>query len=207
MNRHSFLFLSTLSLLTSSALAIPITYLQMHSSPGDYIGQGRDYYFDGSKGLFGARQAYFGNPTYLNRAVTISFLDPGYSEYWYLNFSSAQLGRNLAKGSYTAQRFPFEQIGFAGLDISGDGRGSNRLTGFFSILDLEFGLSGSVTRFAAEFEQHSEGNTPSLTGRVSYNSEAFNPAIPEPTTLTLFGLGLITLVLGARRRKGYKGLF
>lgn len=202
MNFNPLAFLATVTLATGAALATPISFLEMHSQTGDYIGQGRDYYFDGSKGAFAAQQDYFGNPTYLNRAVQVSYQEPGIGgQWWYLDFSSARLGRDLAPGDYTAQRFPFEVAGFAGLDVSGDGRGSNSLTGTFSILDLEFGQNGSVTRFAAEFEQHSEGRVPALIGRVSFNSEAFNPSVPEPTSVALFGLGLMTLVLAARRRK------
>ncbi|HKP94740.1 MAG TPA: PEP-CTERM sorting domain-containing protein [Fibrobacteria bacterium] len=185
-----------------TVLATPITFLEMHSQAGDYIGQGKDYLFDADDGAWSARQAYFGNPAHLNRSVEVSFTAPGFTEWWYLDFSSARLEADLALGTYQAQRFPFEPNGFAGLDVSGDGRGSNRLSGTFTVFDLSFGTNGAVDRFAAAFEQHSENRVPALIGRVSYRSDAFSEtaAVPEPRVLFPIGLGM-ALLLGVRRRR------
>jgi hypothetical protein len=197
-----FAFLAASLFLAGTALATPITFLEMHSQAGDYIGQGRNYLFDSDDGVWGARQQYYGNPAYLNKTVEISFHTSNYSEWWYLDFSSVHLGTDLGPGSYQAQRFPFEANGYAGLDVSGDGRGSNQLSGTFTILDLAFGANGAVDRFAATFEQHSEFRAQALTGRVSYNSEAFSP-VPEPGSMALFPLGLGLLwVAGSLRRRG-----
>ena len=53
-----------------------------------------------------------------------------------------------------------------GLDVSGDGRGSNTLTGQFTVYDAAF-AGTTVTRFAAAFEQHSEG-TAAGPGRLGH---------------------------------------
>jgi len=188
-----------LSMLFSlNVFAYPTTFLEMSSETGDYIGQGLDYYFTESDGAFSAEQAYFGNPTYENNSINIRFIAPGYTDWWYLSFSTHELGIDLIEGSYDAVRFPFEPVGSAGMSVSGNGRGSNQLTGFFTVLDIDFGLNGVINSFAATFEQHSEGLDPALFGKIAFNSNAFN--IDEPVTLFLFAIGGIGLLL--RRKPG-----
>ena len=97
-----------------------------------------------------------------------------------------------------AQRYLFEAAGHPGLDVSGDGRGSNTLTGSFQVLDVEFN-NGTLTSFAANFIQHSEGATPALYGEIRYNSTI---PIPEPSGIALATLGVVGLIgCGRRRRK------
>src|SRR5262249_16806482 len=76
----------------------------------------------------------------------------------------------LTPGAYlNAQRFPFQDPGKPGLDVSGNGRGSNTLTGQFTVYDVGFNGT-ALTRFAAAFEQHSEGNPPALLDSILFNS-------------------------------------
>lgn len=187
---------------STEVLAYPTTFLEMNSETGDYIGQGLDYYFTEDDGTFSASQSYYGNPTYANNSVSLSFIAPGYSDWWYLSFSTHELGIEMVEGTYDAVRFPFEPAGSAGMSISGNGRGSNTLTGTFTILDIEFGLDGAINSFAAMFEQHSEGSNPALFGRIAYNSNAFN--VDEPATALLFSLGLVGLLWNRRTRLGSK---
>lgn len=88
--------------------------------------------------------------------------------WWDLEFSSAQLGQPLAQQVYQdAQRAPFASPGHPGIDIGGDGRGCNTITGKFQIEDLQ--LNGStLSSFTATFEQHCEGGTAALRGCVHY---------------------------------------
>jgi hypothetical protein len=67
------------------------------------------------------------------------------------------------------------------LDISGESRGCNTLTGRFEVLEAVYGASGEVERFAATFEQHCEGGGPALLGSVLFNSTL--PPPPPPPTL------------------------
>ena len=71
-------------------------------------------------------------------------------------------------GVYDAAR----QAGFtkyAGLFVFGDGRGCG-MTGRFVVLEAVYGSNGSVTRFAADFEQHCGVQDAALFGSVRYNS-------------------------------------
>src|SRR5262249_49676683 len=92
-------------------------------------------------------------------------------------------------GAYdNAERAPFASPGHPGLDVSGDGRGSNTLTGNFTITSAVFDYSNGypvVRSFAASFEQHSEGATPALFGSINFvdNSDRSFPT----TTASLSG--------------------
>jgi VCBS repeat-containing protein len=61
------------------------------------------------------------------------------------------------------------QGGVPGLNVSGNGRGSNTLTGNFTVTQALYAADGKVLRFAASFEQHSEGLAPALTGEIKFN--------------------------------------
>jgi VCBS repeat-containing protein len=94
---------------------------------------------------------------------------PPLGEFWFLDFA-APYETILTPGVYAnAMRFPFQDPGRPGLDVSGNGRGSNTLTGQFTVYDVAFAGS-ALTRFAAAFEQHSEGNPPALFGWIMFNS-------------------------------------
>src|SRR5262249_47825262 len=66
-------------------------------------------------------------------------------------------------------RWPFQASGVTGLSVDGDGRGSNTLTGSFTVTQALYAADGTVLRFAASFEQHSEGQAPALTGTINFN--------------------------------------
>jgi hypothetical protein len=82
------------------------------------------------------------------------------------------------------------------MSISGNGRGSNTLTGIFSILEIDFGVDGAINAFAATFEQHSEGAAPALFGKIAYNSNVFS--VDETGSLVLLLVGLVGLGLRSR---------
>jgi large repetitive protein len=147
------------------------TMLHMVSDPGDYIGQGRTYDYNPSTGAFSASRNY-------DNGVSLSYNEPAYNgHWWYLDFAGPTNG-TLLPGTYlNAQRFPFQDPGHPGLDVSGDGRGSNTLTGQFTVTQAVYGTDGHVIRFGATFEQHSEGATPALRGEVRYNYWAA-PLVP-----------------------------
>ncbi|HEX3148672.1 MAG TPA: Ig-like domain-containing protein [Gemmataceae bacterium] len=148
--------------LTVSAVA-GTTSLSMVSDAGDYIGGGLTYNLSPATGNFSAS----GSSTYL----TINYQNPNnMSDYWTLQFRSPFDNVPLTPGTYlNAERAAFRTVGKPGLDVTGRGRGSNTLTGQFTILQIETGTNGAITKFAADFEQHSEGATPALRGSIRFN--------------------------------------
>lgn len=125
--------------------------------------------------------------------------------WWYLDFAAPE-NAILAPGLYDrATRFPFQSSNRPGLDLSGNGRGCNRLGGRFKILETTYGSDEQVESFDALFEQHCEDELatgPALFGRIRYNATVEQPpnqSVPEPTTI----LGLLSiggLLLTQRRQ-------
>jgi hypothetical protein len=166
-----------------------ITQLSMHSEPGDYIGGGRDYLFQKGDGDFFVRS--LGLTGGLVDGVEIFFR--GQTAFWGLAFSVRNLGIPLMPGLYDGgQRYPFEDPGHPGLSIFGDGRGCNMLTGKFTIIEATFDYSFSipdVVTFAAQFEQHCEGDPPALRGTIYYNytpGPLFDTCLQDDSSGALF---------------------
>jgi uncharacterized delta-60 repeat protein len=141
----------------------PVTSLTMTSQKGDYIGQGQTYSYDANTGKFGVQRNF-------DNGVSFNYTDsanPGYV-WWYLDFA-APAKATLVPGFYgNAVRYPFQSSSQPGLDIAGEGRGSNTLTGNFTVKQAAYDASGNVLAFDVTFEQHSEGATPALTGEMKY---------------------------------------
>jgi hypothetical protein len=78
----------------------------------------------------------------------------------------------LTVGTYeNAQRASFRTAGHPGIDLFGDGKGCNTVTGRFIVDDVS--VSGTtLLTFSARFEFHCEGADPVVSGSVSYNSVA-----------------------------------
>jgi hypothetical protein len=134
------------------------TRLHMESDPGDYIGAGQtwDYTPDNITFSLNGNRGFAG--------VQLSG-----STFWNLEFAAPQ-GAGLDPGSYPdATRWPFQAPDEPGLNVSGDGRGCNQLTGSFQIKRITFGASDQPTSLWAQFEQHCEGGRPALRGDVRIN--------------------------------------
>lgn len=140
--------------------------LSMVSDPGDYIGQGRTWSY-GPSASFSMYNPYPSNSTYSNAiSLSVSTL----ADWWSFDFWAPNNARFVPGTTYTgATRFPFNSSSQPGLDVSGNGRGSNTLTGQFTVLQAEYNDAGALVRFSASFEQHSEGATPALRGTLRYN--------------------------------------
>jgi len=150
------------------------TSLELRSQPGDFVGGGIDQTFTPADGTFTANRNF-------NNGVTINF--NGGSHFWFLNFAAPQ-NAELVPGVYeNATRWPFQSPTEPGMDVSGEGRGCNTLTGRFEVLEAVYSASGEVERFAATFEQHCEGAGPALLGSVLFNSTL--PPPPPPPTVCL----------------------
>src|SRR5262249_1508443 len=137
-----------------------VTSLIMVSQPGDYIGQGQSYSYTPQTGTFFANRNF-------DNGVSIFYAGGGHS--WNLDFA-APFDATLTPGTYAnATRWPFQASGVPGLSVYGDGRGSKPLPGRFTVTQVLYAADGTVLRFAASFEQHSEGLAPALTGTINYN--------------------------------------
>jgi len=160
---------ATASLLAGLGIAAPsvraATFIQFNSQPGDYVGDGLTQTLTPINGYITAS----GN----GNGVSINFNG---DTWWNLNFA-ARKGETLVPGSYEgATRFPFNSPTEPGLDVSGDGRGCNKLTGSFNVLEAAYSPEGEIERFGADFEQHCEGEDPALFGQVRFDRAEFDRA-------------------------------
>jgi hypothetical protein len=146
-----------------------VTSLLLESEPGDYIGGGQSLFFAAADGIF----TVAGN----GNAVWVSFHTLSYDSWWYLDFAAPN-GAPLVPGLYPgATRYPFQAPSEPGLDVYGDGRGCNMLTGAFEVKEVTAGSAGEILSFRATFEQHCEGAAPALRGEIRSNADV-------PITLT-----------------------
>lgn len=119
-------------------------------------------------------------------AVYITAIQPGFAHFWYADFR-AVAGESLTAGTtyVGVERAAVASAGHPGLDISGDGRSCNTVTGTFTVNEIATDPdTGDLLRFAATFEQHCEGLAPAARGTILYN--ATDP-LPLVTTTTLTG--------------------
>jgi hypothetical protein len=142
----------------------------MTSEAGDYIGQGQTYFYGATDGTFAASKNF-------DNGVSVSFDNASHN--WSLDFAAPQ-SVLLAPGTYLgATRFPFQSPTEPGLDVSGDGRGCNTLTGSFVIRLVSYGSGTTINAFWATFEQHCEGVVPALRGEIRYNVPPRSSSTPS----------------------------
>ena len=160
----------------ASRPAQPITELSMTSDTGDYIGAGQNYYYAPGVGT------YFPTASDQTGDGVVDFVQFGFNnlvDNWTIQFATRLTGRNMASGFYdNAMRYPFESGNRPGLTISGNGRGCNQSVGNFTVHVAEFNYTSTpiqITRFAATFEQHCEGNVPAFYGTIYYNYTPSGP--------------------------------
>jgi hypothetical protein len=132
-------------------------------SPAPCLVGGDVLFFDGSGWIFtGTQTVTLGTFTtsaytaadWVDLRVTPS--DPGQGLWWHLDFSSRQLEQPLRTQVYEgAQRAAFASPGHPGIDVGGDGRGCNAISGRFQIHELDW-MGGTLSRFTATFEQFCE---------------------------------------------------
>jgi hypothetical protein len=145
----------------AAAAPAPVTSVTMVSETGDYIGGGISQLFHPGNGSV----SLSGSPGY----VSVSVSGGTHGAQFSLDVA-APPGEALAAGEYVnAQRAAFREAGRPGLDIGGDGRGCNTLTGRFTVLDIA--TSGDVVdRLHVLYEQHCEGGDSALYGEIRYRA-------------------------------------
>jgi hypothetical protein len=135
------------------------TVLAMSSQAGDYIGQGQQYLITQSDAIF--------TP---NTSANVLTVQERNSDFWETDFAGPSSARLTAGEYLNAQRYPFQPAGTPGLSVDGAGRGCNTLTGNFDVLKAAYTGTGAVQAFAANFEQHCEGQGPALFGWLRVRS-------------------------------------
>jgi hypothetical protein len=147
----------------------------MFSDPTDYIGGGSPQEFDKTNAAFSGTVSTAG----INLSVS-----GGTSGLSWSFVIDPPPGARFHVGYYPkVQRAPFRAAGYAGLDITGDGRGCNTDSGAIDVRDLA--VSGStVTRLDLLYEQHCEGLTPALFGEVRIGEPNTSGLIVSSSSIT-----------------------
>ena len=176
-----------------------LTSLVLDSEPGDWVGGGQSYTFDTHSGTF--TSVLFDQNHDGVDFVRFSYRDAAFpfEGHWFnLDFSTTQLGANIVPGTYVnAQRASFAAPGHPGIDVSGDGRGSNQVFGSFTVLLADFDYSGPspvLRNLSISFEQHSENpGAPALFGTLTYSGASESALLPDDV-LEVAGEGSDTLI-------------
>jgi hypothetical protein len=165
---RSFLILCFVTVLCLSPIATPAMatdVIYFTSTPGSWIGQGQTLYLSP---VTASRTFNLG--AYTN---TVTFSADGY----HLRL----VGPNhmlVDVGFYDqATRWPFNGAS-PGMWFSAPGRGDNKISGWFDVLQADYSTDGTIRAFAADFKQYDESSTTDWTqGSVRYHSDI---PIPEP---------------------------
>jgi len=161
------------------------TYFQMRGDVGDYIAGPTDYSYFAPTATIGA--------TLTTGSAFVSVREG--SHWWYIDVRAPQGEEFVAGTTYNdAQRASFAVAPHPGLDIYGDGRGCNTVSGSFTVLEYEKDAgTGDVTRFVATFEQHCDEGTPAARGTVAWNAAKSPVTITSTTPATAILNGPVTV--------------
>ena len=179
--------------------ATPIATVTLESQPGDPLGGGQnfDFTFQSTDEFFSA-QVRRSLPDGLPAEVEFLFgnLTAEVNTMMFLIFGTQALGIPIGPGTYTnAQRADFALPGHPGIDIAFQQRECGTNTGSFVITNATFLPDGTISSFAASFEEQclgiggNPGPAPPLDGTLSYNAN-LPVEIPEPAGYSLMGIGL-----------------
>jgi len=142
------------ALLSISISSIAQTFISIESEPGDYIGSGASVIFS----------TVSVSPANSLKSI-VSFNAGGF--FYRFEAPSGE----LAAGVYeNATRYPFNDNGVPGLDVSGNGRGCNQLTGRFIVHELTIEDDLQISNAAIDYEQHCEDGIPAMFGYIRVNS-------------------------------------
>ena len=84
---------------------------------------------------------------------------------------AAPAGQTLAVGDYSnCTRYPFQSSLECGLNVSGHGRGCNKLGAGFKVLEIERDGTGKLSKFAANYYQDCENSGQKLYGAIRFKS-------------------------------------
>jgi hypothetical protein len=128
---------------TAHAQTVATGSMTFGGDSGDYISQGKSYSYSTANGDALSVSSSTGS------TVSVS-VDASNGDRWTLDLDAPGT-KVLAAGTYSgAHRYPFNGAG-PGLDLSGEGRGCNELSGSFTVTTAVFGPQGYVQTFDATF--------------------------------------------------------
>lgn len=134
-------------------------YVYLESTPGDYIGGGKSYLYSEAGGT---TVSVSGN------GVNVNVSDRSSGDWWSSEFRAMSSLSDLKPGYYGGlQRYPFHNAIKGGFDWGGNGRGCNTLSAWYVIDKITY-VNGNVTALDARFEQHCEGGSSALRGKVHW---------------------------------------
>jgi hypothetical protein len=134
-------------------------YVYLSSMPGDYIGGGITRTFTDANATLNVS----GNGPLLQVNV-------GGNSWWSGEFAGMNTLVRLEPGYYgDLQRYPFHNPVKGGLSWSGDGRGCNRLTGWFVVDRVVYAMD-ALSEIDLRFQQHCEGGSPALRGKIHWRA-------------------------------------
>lgn len=150
------------------------TVLYLKSDPGDYIGQGGTYFytdflpFDEVEPLEPVDALLDSSIEVQEQEGLVSLQVKGIEE-WQGNFKLPDRYERAEKGYFPGlQRYPFHNPVKGGLDFDGEGRGCNKLAGWFSIDEIAYATSGSLERIVLRFEQRCGNGSAALRGKLQW---------------------------------------
>jgi hypothetical protein len=140
--------------------------IRMQSDAGEYIGQGKFWKFSTQAEDTVKSHKMYENPEDHGYVLSVS----SFSLWTPMNFSFEWKEGLLQVGNhYPAKRFPFNDA-YNGIDVSGDGRGCNRILWGYYVHEIAF-ADGKISKAAIDFVQYCEENTAKgLYGSIRYNS-------------------------------------
>jgi hypothetical protein len=204
MNLNRGLLASSLSVLAALSWPSPsfsgeTANLILNSQPGSFIGQGQDWniaYTPQNSQLFSAnihQTLPSGQPDYI--IFTMGTVTSGSDNtFATLDFSTAQLGIPIGPGTFdNAERAAFADPGHPGLDVTFQNRGSDVLTGSFTINELSFFTDQNnvlqIGSFSVSYQEISDNNTSNISGTFTFNAGV----VPEPSSFVMLSLGATAL--------------
>jgi hypothetical protein len=148
-----------------SAQVLPgVVGFAAESDPGDYIVEGRSWSVTPPLGYVTVDAAGKAGVKSLHAYV---FGDDWVD--WSLDFEAPSDETLSASATYRgARRYPFNE-GRPGLDVSGWGRGCNKLRGWFRVNELVATKKGVVRSAAVDFVQHCDGDKAAFRGSLLYH--------------------------------------
>jgi hypothetical protein len=159
-----------------SGVSAAPNYVRLQSDPGEYIGAGGNYAYTQSDALI--------KLTPSGRLLTVEVAG---NDSWTGQFQVGSGHSKLEQGTYAnLERYPFNDPAAGGMAWSGNGRGSNTLTGSFTIDSATY-VNGALDAIDLNFELHNEGLAPALHGQIHWTARDTTkppgPVNPPPTDL------------------------